>query len=111
MKRGINKVIILGTVIGDPLFDTAPNGASVINCVMETTDVWFDQGQERSKTERHNIVVFGKLADACKHLITTGAVLYVEGSLKTTRYRDRAGIDRTSTQVSAEEIRCPEPTH
>ena len=53
MARGINKVILIGNVGGDPETRYLPNGNAVTNLTLATSDSWRDKqtGQMQERTE------------------------------------------------------------
>ena len=65
MARGVNKVILIGNVGGDPETRYMPNGNAVTNITLATTDSWKDKqtGQLQERTEWHRVVLFGKVAE------------------------------------------------
>ena len=65
MARGVNKVILIGNVGGDPETRYLPNGNAVTNITLATTDSWKDKqtGQQQDRTEWHRVVFFGKVAE------------------------------------------------
>jgi len=64
MSRGINKVILVGNLGGDPETRYLPNGNAVTNITLATTDSWKDKqtGQQQERTEWHRVVLFGKVS-------------------------------------------------
>ena len=62
MARGVNKVILIGNVGGDPETRYMPNGNAVTNITLATTDSWKDKqtGQLQERTEWHRVVLFGE---------------------------------------------------
>ena len=85
MARGVNKVILIGNVGGDPEVRYLPNGNAVTNITMATTDSWKDKqtGQQQDRTEWHRVVFFGKLAEIAGEYLRKGSQCYVEGRLQT----------------------------
>ncbi|WP_202935529.1 single-stranded DNA-binding protein, partial [Klebsiella pneumoniae] len=65
MSRGVNKVILVGNVGGDPGTRYMPNGNAVTNITLATSESWKDKqtGQQQERTEWHRVVFFGKLAE------------------------------------------------
>ena len=82
MSRGINKVILVGSLGKDPEVKYLPNGNAVANISLATSESWKDRntGQKQEKTEWHRIVVFGKLAEIAGQYLTNGAQAYFEGT-------------------------------
>jgi single stranded DNA-binding protein len=58
-----------------------------VKCYFSTT---FPTSQEE-RTEWHNVVFFGKLAEIAGEYLSKGSSVYVEGSLKTKKWEDRDG--------------------
>lgn len=86
----LNKVILIGTVTGVPIHRSA--GASPI-CEFEvvTTETWQPkEGAARTETERHQVVVFGRQAEALREL-RPGNEVFIEGQIKTPQAGPRAG--------------------
>ncbi len=91
MARGVNKVILVGSLGKDPEVKHLPNGNAVANISLATTESWKDRntGQKQEKTEWHRIVVFGKLAEIAGQYLTKGSKVYFEGKLQTRKWQDR----------------------
>ena len=97
----VNRVILLGNVGNEPEVKMLPSGSKVANLSIATTENWKDKdGNKQSKTEWHRITVFSEgLIKIVEQYIHKGQTLYVEGSLRTTKYTDAAGIEKYSTNV------------
>jgi len=100
-SRGVNKVIILGNLGQDPDVRTFPNGGSVANLTIATSESWSDKqtGEHCEKTEWHRVAVFGKLAEIAGQYLRKGAQVYIEGALQTRKWQDQNGQDRFTTEV------------
>jgi single-strand DNA-binding protein len=67
--------------------------------------VWSDQeGQRQERTEWHNVVVWGKRAEALGKILSKGSRIFVEGGLRTSSYDDREGNKRYKTEIVAQNI-------
>jgi single-strand DNA-binding protein len=96
---GVNKVILIGNVGGDPEVRHMPSGDAVANVSLATSESWKDkQGQKQERTEWHRVVFFGKLAEIVEQYVRKGSKLYVEGKLRTRKY-ERDGQTHYSTEV------------
>lgn len=51
-----------------------------------------------------NLVAFGKTAEFMSKYFGVGSKILVEGRLQTSRYKDKDGNDRTSTDVIVEQV-------
>ncbi|ENA32866.1 single-stranded DNA-binding protein [Pseudomonas sp. HPB0071] len=101
MARGVNKVILVGNVGGDPETRYMPNGNAVTNVTLATSDSWKDKqtGQQQERTEWHRVVFFGKLAEIAGEYLRKGSQVYVEGSLRTRKWQGQDGQDRYTTEI------------
>ncbi|AYC31410.1 single-stranded DNA-binding protein [Pseudomonas cavernae] len=100
MARGVNKVILLGNVGGDPETRYLPNGNAVTNITLATSDSWKDKqtGQQQERTEWHRVVFFGKLAEIAGEYLRKGSQVYVEGRLQTREW-EKDGVKRYTTEI------------
>ena len=101
MARGVNKVILVGNVGGDPETRYLPNGNAVTNVTLATSESWKDKqtGQQQERTEWHRVVFFGRLAEIVAEYVRKGSQIYVEGSLRTRKWQGQDGQDRYTTEV------------
>lgn len=100
--RGVNKVILVGTLGRDPEVRFAANGNAIANLSVATSEVWNDRntGERQEKTEWHRVVIFGKLAEIAQQYLRKGSQVYLEGKLQTRKWQDQnTGMDRYSTEV------------
>ncbi|HHM04868.1 MAG TPA: single-stranded DNA-binding protein [Gammaproteobacteria bacterium] len=106
MARGVNKVILIGNLGRDPEVRYMPSGSAVANVSVATTDSWKDKqtGENQERTEWHNVVFFGRLAEIAGEYLKKGGKVYVEGSLRTRKWQDKEGRDRYTTEVVASEM-------
>jgi single-strand DNA-binding protein len=82
MVRGINKVIIVGNVGGDPEIRYMPNGNAVTNLTIATSETWKDKqtGQNQERVEWHRVFFFNRLGEIAGEYLRKGSKVYVEGS-------------------------------
>ncbi|MFT6733898.1 MAG: single-strand DNA-binding protein [Polaribacter sp.] len=100
--KGVNKVILVGNLGQDPEVRYTPNGSAITTISIATSESWKDKntGQMNEKTEWHRVVFFNKLAEIAGEYLRKGSQVYVEGKLKTDKYKDKeTGQDRYSTSV------------
>ncbi|HEJ1456475.1 TPA: single-stranded DNA-binding protein [Pseudomonas aeruginosa] len=99
--RGVNKIILVGNVGGDPETRYMPNGNAVTNITLATSESWKDKqtGQQQERTEWHRVVFFGRLAEIAGEYLRKGSQVYVEGSLRTRKWQAQDGQDRYTTEV------------
>ena len=105
-KGTVNKVILLGRLGADPEVRYMPSGMSVANLRLATNDGYKDRqtGQFIENTEWHRVVVFGKQAELIQNYAHKGTLLYLEGRIRTNKWKDQSGQDRYSTEIVATEF-------
>jgi single-strand DNA-binding protein len=103
----VNKVIIVGNLGRDPEVRYTPDGASITNVTIATTDTWKDKatGEKKEATEWHRVVFFGKLAEIAGQYLKKGRQVYVEGALRTRKWQDKEGQERYTTEIVANEMK------
>lgn len=106
MARGVNKVILVGNLGGDPDVRYMPNGNAVTNVTIATSESWKDKqsGQQQERTEWHRVVFFNRLAEIAAEYLRKGSQIYIEGSLRTRKWQDNNGQDRYTTEIVAAEM-------
>ena len=99
--RGVNKVILVGTLGADPDVKYASNGNAIANLSVATSEEWNDKntGQKQQKTEWHRVSMFGKTAEIAGQYLRKGSQVYLEGKLQTRKWQDQNGQDRYTTEV------------
>lgn len=100
MARGVNKVILIGNVGGDPEVRYLPNGNAVANITLATSDSWKDKqtGQQQERTEWHRVVFFGRIAEVVGEYVRKGSKMYIEGRLQTREW-EKDGVKRYTTEI------------
>ncbi|MFM1688110.1 single-stranded DNA-binding protein [Aeromonas salmonicida] len=101
MKRGINKVILIGNLGQDPEVRYNQGGGAVTSITLATSESWRDKqtGENKERTEWHRVVFMGKLAEVAGQHLKKGAQVYVEGKLQTRKWQAQDGSDRYTTEV------------
>lgn len=105
MARGVNKVILIGNLGKDPELKTFPNGGSVCNASLATSENWKSKdGQPQEHTEWHSLVFNDKLGEIANQYLRKGSKIYVEGQIRTRKYQDKEGKDRFITEIRVREM-------
>src|SRR5437762_11832803 len=102
----VNKGIIVGNLGADPETRYTPSGDAVTNIRVATTDRWKDKasGEMKEATEWHRIAFFGRLAETAGEYLKKGSQVYIEGSLRTRKWQDKEGKERTTTEIVADRM-------
>ena len=100
----VNKVILMGVLGRDPETKNFPNGGSVTTFSVATTEFWKDKttGERKEATEWHRITTSNRLAEIASKYLKKGSKAYIEGSLRTRKWKDQNGVDREVTEIRAD---------
>ena len=104
--RGVNKVILVGTLGKDPETKTFPNGGSLTQFSIATSESWTDKtsGERKEQTEWHRIVLHNRLGEIAQQYLRKGSKVYIEGSLRTRQWTDQGGQERYTTEIRGEQM-------
>ena len=101
----LNRATIIGNVTRDIESRTTPSGQTVANFGIATNQVWNDAaGVRQERTEFHNIVAWGKLAEICTQYLGKGRKVYIEGRLQSREWEAQDGTKRNRTEIVAENM-------
>ncbi|CUX76510.1 Single-stranded DNA-binding protein [Candidatus Tremblaya princeps] len=89
------------------MHSTLDNVTAVSNIRVATSDRYkgSSTGELKEEKERHNVVLFGRLAEECRSILRRGTCKYVEGSIRTRRWRGRDGADSYTTEIVGSVLR------
>lgn len=106
MSRGVNKVILIGNCTADPECKFLPSGGAVTNVSVATSETWKDKntGQKQERAEFHRVVFFNKVAEIAGEYLKKGSNVYLEGSLRTRKWKAQDGTDRYTTEIVCENM-------
>ena len=104
--RGVNRVTLLGNVGQDVVLRYTPQGTAVTNLRIATSETWTDKqtGERQERTEWHSVALFGRLAEIAGEYLTKGSQVFIEGPLRTRKYQDKDGRERTAVEIVANEM-------
>lgn len=100
----LNKVILIGRLVADPENKYFPSGDQVSNIRLVTSRKWKDKttNERKEEAEYHRVVFFSGLAKTVEKYLKKGSLINVEGRLRTTKWTDKDGHDRYTTEIVAE---------
>lgn len=98
----VNKVILIGTVDGQPEVRSLRDGM-VCTLRVKTTETWQDKrnGAENGRTEIHRVVLYRQLADIAQRYLDQDSELYIEGRIRYRSWQDEQGQTRYITEIEA----------
>ena len=102
----VNKVILLGYVGKDPEMKEFESG-KVAKMTIATTEKGYKlkSGKEiPDRTEWHNIMLWGGLAEVAEKYINKGMQVYIEGKIQTRSWADKDGVTHYTTEVVASDL-------
>jgi single-strand DNA-binding protein len=98
----LNKVQLIGNLGRDPESRSAQSGSTIVTLNVATSEGWTDRnsGERREHTEWHRVVIFTEaLGEAAARHLRKGSKVYIEGGLRTRKWRDQSGQDRYTTEI------------
>ncbi|MYD43087.1 MAG: single-stranded DNA-binding protein [Gammaproteobacteria bacterium] len=103
--RSLNKVQLIGNLGRDPEIRYMQSGNSMTTFSIATGKTWTDQStnERRERTDWHNVVCWGRLAEVASQYLHKGSHVYVEGELQTRQY-DREGQTHYRTEINCREL-------
>ena len=103
----INKVILVGNVGRDPQVRYFDTGNAVASFSLATTERGYTMQNGTvvpDRTEWHNVVFWGKIAETVERYVHKGDKVYVEGRLRSRSYDDQNGVHHTITEIYADTL-------
>jgi len=108
MPDGLNRVMLMGNLGADPDLRFGQGGAdsAVLKLRLATTESYFDKraNERKERTDWHNVVLFGKRAEALQKILSKGSTIFVEGRLATSSYENKEGQKVYRTEVVATNV-------
>ncbi|WP_224797794.1 single-stranded DNA-binding protein [Idiomarina abyssalis] len=106
MRKGVNKVILIGNLGADPEVRYTQNSTAIANLSIATSETWKDKqtGEPREQTEWHRCVAYRRLAEIAGEYLKKGSKVYVEGRLQTRKWTGQDNVERYTTEVVINEM-------
>jgi single-strand DNA-binding protein len=97
----VNKVILVGRLGAEPESRAFPDGGSICNLRLATSESWKDKqtGERKERTEWHRVVLRNRLGEVAQQYLHKGSQVYIEGRIQTRKWQDQNGQDRYSTDI------------
>jgi single-strand DNA-binding protein len=106
----LNKIMLIGNLGRDPVMSYLDDGTAytrfslAVNRTSKTAS-----GERREETEWFNVIAWRSLAERCHQYLRQGSKVYVEGRVTQRRFTDRNGVERTTIDVIASDVRFLSP--
>ena len=102
----VNKVILVGRLGRDPETRYMPNGDAITNFSLATDEQWRDRnGERQTRTEWHNVSLYGKLGEIANQYLKKGSQVFIEGKIQSRKYTGNDGIERTAYDIIGNEMK------
>ena len=102
----VNKVILVGRLGRDPETRYIPNGEAITNFSLATDEQWRDRnGERQTRTEWHNVSLYGKLGEIANQYLRKGSQVFIEGKIQSRKYTDKDGIERMAYNIIGNEMK------
>ena len=102
----VNKVILVGRLGRDPETRYMPNGDAITNFSLATDEQWRDRnGERQTRTEWHNVSLYGKLGEIASQYLRKGSQVFIEGKIQSRKYTGKDGIERTAYDIIGSEMK------
>ncbi len=109
MAGSVNKVILLGRLGGDPEIRVSQDGTKIARFSIATGESWKDKNtnEKKERTDWHKIVIFSPgLSDIVEKFLKKGSLVYIEGQIRSRKFSDQAGIEKTTTEIILQGYNC-----
>lgn len=101
----LNKAMIIGRLGAAPDVRYTQSDTAVANMSVATSEKYKNkQGEQVEETEWHRVVVWDKTAENCEKYLGKGSQVYVEGTIKTRKWEDKAGETRYTTEIVGRKV-------
>ena len=106
MSGTLNKVMLIGHLGDDVKIHYFEGGGSIARFPLATNESYLNKstGEKIKNTEWHNILVRNKAAEICEKYLSKGDKIYIEGRIKTRKWKGEDGNDRYSTEINVNEF-------
>jgi single-strand DNA-binding protein len=101
----LNKVLIIGNLVRDPVINFLPSGKQVVefsiayNRRFKVNDEW------REETHFFDVRAYGRLAETLGTKLFKGYTVVIEGSLRQDRWIDKEGRPQSKVRIIASAVR------
>ena len=101
----LNKVLLIANLGKDPEVRYTASGTAVASFSLATSEKIKNKGGEwEERTEWHNVILWGRLAEIAGEYLSKGKTVYIEGRLQTRKWQDKDGKDRYTTEIVGEKM-------
>lgn len=101
----LNRVYLVGHLGRAPELRYTEAGKAMAVLSVATTDRWTDAaGATQERTEWHRVIVWGATAEAAAGALEKGALVMIEGAIRSRQYDAKDGQPRRITEIAASRV-------
>lgn len=103
----LNQATLIGYVGDAPKINQTKTGRKVASLSVATTEKGFtkqDGSVIPDRTEWHNVILWGKLAEIAEKYIRKGSMVFVQGKMRTRSYDDAQGVKKYITEIECDTL-------
>lgn len=104
MKALNNRVQLIGFLGSDPEVRKFEDGKVMAKMSLATNEATNEKGKKGVKTQWHQLVVWGKLAEVCGKYLQKGKEIAIDGRLAYYTYTDKDGNSRLNAQITVSDL-------
>jgi single-strand DNA-binding protein len=101
----VNRIVLVGYLGKDPEVSTTKTGRAVVKFTLATSERWKKDGKPDGevveRTDWHNIICWGRLADIAAKYLNKGSCCYIEGRVHYESWDDVEGKRHYATKIDA----------
>lgn len=102
----LNKILLIGNLGKDPDLQVVSDGTPVTKFSLAVNRAYkTPTGEKKEETEWFTIIAWRQLAELTERYLHKGAKVYIEGRLTQRKYTDKQGIQRTTIEVIASDVK------
>ena len=106
----LNKIMLIGNLGRDPEMNVTADGTPFTRFSLAVSRSYkTNTGERREETEWFNIVAWRQLAETCNNYLHKGSKVYIEGRVSQRKYTDKNGVERSSVDVIANDMKMLTP--
>lgn len=100
-----NQVQLLGNIGQEPELYTSEKGKKILKLSLATNETYKNQsGEKVTKTEWHNLVMFGSLAELTAKYLKKGSQALIQGKLTHRKYVNKENIEKNITEIVVDDV-------
>ncbi|MEN3028980.1 MAG: single-stranded DNA-binding protein [Aquificaceae bacterium] len=101
----LNRVIIIGRLIKDPVIKYLPSGTQVVEFVLAYNRRYLSGEVWKEESHFFDVKAYGKLAENLGARVSKGYLVVVEGRLTQDKWTDKEGNTQSRVRIVADSVR------